>query len=149
MLPVYEGEIQCICLGSESCYRLLRRLNLAGLSLISFPPFPITRASRSSHTVAISSFSEEGVALPADSQGDLVCTKSFPCMPAFFWGDEGGKRYYASYFDKFDGVWAHGDFCIITGSQAGNGGGLLMLGRSDGVLNRKLFLVCLGIFLKG
>jgi acetoacetyl-CoA synthetase len=55
--------------------------------------------------VAIASFSEEGIALPADSQGDLVCTKSFPCMPAFFWGDEGGKRYHASYFDKFDGVW--------------------------------------------
>lgn len=28
----------------------------------------------------------------------------------------------------------HGDHIVITGSRGGNGGGLVMLGRSDGVL---------------
>lgn len=32
-----------------------------------------------------------------------------------------------------DGVWAHGDFCMITPERRG----VIMLGRSDGVLNRQ------------
>ncbi|SCV70166.1 BQ2448_1560 [Microbotryum intermedium] len=85
--------------------------------------------------MAVESYSEDGKSLPRGKQGELVCTKPFPCMPVYFWNDEGNARYHASYFDKFEGVWAHGDFCIITPSQKGNGGGLLMLGRSDGVGN--------------
>ncbi|KAM0752422.1 acetoacetate-CoA ligase [Meredithblackwellia eburnea MCA 4105] len=85
--------------------------------------------------MAVESWSEEGVPVPRGEQGDLVCVKPFPCMPVFFWNDKGGERYRASYFDKFEGVWAHGDFCIIGESREGNGGGLVMLGRSDGVLN--------------
>ncbi|KAK4055353.1 hypothetical protein OIO90_003191 [Microbotryomycetes sp. JL221] len=100
-LPVYEGEIQCICLGMQ-----------------------------------IESWSDDAKTLPHGQQGELVCAKPFPCMPIFFWGDsKDHARYRSSYFDKFEGVWAHGDFCIITPSRNGNGGGLLMLGRSDGVLN--------------
>ncbi|KAJ1824962.1 hypothetical protein LPJ60_000335 [Coemansia sp. RSA 2675] len=63
--------------------------------------------------------------------GDLVCVKPFPCMPVYFWGDEGGKRYHAAYFDHYPHVWYHGDFMIIDKAT----GGVHMLGRSDGTLN--------------
>ncbi|KAJ1962517.1 hypothetical protein GGI12_002601 [Dipsacomyces acuminosporus] len=66
-----------------------------------------------------------------DQSGDLVCTKPFPCMPVYFWGDEGNKRYRSAYFDHYPNVWYHGDFVIIDGAT----GGVHMLGRSDGTLN--------------
>ncbi|KAI1326010.1 acetoacetate-CoA ligase-like protein [Xylariaceae sp. FL0255] len=62
--------------------------------------------------------------------GELVCTKPFPCQPLTFWGPEGENKYKASYFERFDNVWHHGDFVRIDV----NTGGLTMLGRSDGVL---------------
>jgi acetoacetyl-CoA synthetase len=30
-------------------------------------------------------------------------------MPVGFWNDPGDKRYHASYFDHYPGVWRHGD----------------------------------------
>lgn len=44
------------------------------------------------------------------------------------------ERYRQSYFDEFPDVWYHGDHVLITESREGNGGGVIMLGRSDGVL---------------
>lgn len=64
--------------------------------------------------------------------GDLVCSRPFPCAPVAFWGgDEGKKKYRQAYFDKFDNVWHHGDFCRVNPKT----GGITMLGRSDGILN--------------
>ena len=62
--------------------------------------------------------------------GDLVCIKAFPCQPIMFWGPEGHKMYQKSYFETFPGIWHHGDFVRINHKT----GGLIMLGRSDGVL---------------
>ena len=63
--------------------------------------------------------------------GDLVCVKPFPCQPVTFYGPEGEKRYRSSYFDTFGpNAWHHGDFVRINPHT----GGLIMLGRSDGVL---------------
>ncbi|KAF2213152.1 hypothetical protein CERZMDRAFT_40041 [Cercospora zeae-maydis SCOH1-5] len=63
--------------------------------------------------------------------GDLVCTRAFPCQPVMFWkGEEGQAKYKASYFEEFEGVWHHGDFIRFNPET----GGLIMLGRSDGVL---------------
>ncbi|KAI0834984.1 acetoacetate-CoA ligase [Hypoxylon sp. FL0890] len=62
--------------------------------------------------------------------GELVCTKPFPCQPLTFWGPNGEAKYRASYFERFDGIWHHGDFVRVDV----NTGGLTMLGRSDGVL---------------
>ncbi|KAF8974552.1 acetoacetyl-CoA synthetase [Flammula alnicola] len=109
-LPVFRGEIQCRMLG-----------------------------------MAVESFSSTGAINPPDVSGELVCVKPFPCMPLGFWplpgyGTEDDVkaaqvRFYQSYFSEFKGVWYHGDHIIITRSRLGNGGGLVMLGRSDGVLN--------------
>jgi acetoacetyl-CoA synthetase len=63
-------------------------------------------------------------------KGELVCTAPFPSMPVGFWNDPGGARYHAAYFERFPGVWHHGDYALLTPR-----GGLVILGRSDAVLN--------------
>lgn len=71
-----------------------------------------------------------GTPVPPGEPGDLVCTAPFPCQPLTFFGDGGQERYRESYFDRFPGVWHHGDFVRVNPRT----GGLVMLGRSDGVL---------------
>jgi len=51
-------------------------------------------------------------------------------MPVGFWNDPDGARYRAAYFEKYPGVWRHGDWCEITAH-----GGVVIYGRSDAVLN--------------
>jgi acetoacetyl-CoA synthetase len=74
-------------------------------------------------------FNEEGQAV-TETRGELVCTKPFPSMPVCFWHDENKKMYHKAYFERFDNVWAHGDFAEITKHH-----GLIIYGRSDAVLN--------------
>ena len=63
-------------------------------------------------------------------KGELVCTAPFPSMPIGFWNDPDGSRYRAAYFERYPGVWHHGDYALLTPR-----GGLVILGRSDAVLN--------------
>jgi len=63
-------------------------------------------------------------------QGELVCSAAFPSMPLGFWNDEDGSKYHAAYFDRYPDVWCHGDYALVT-----EHGGLVILGRSDAVLN--------------
>ncbi|MGH8197603.1 MAG: acetoacetate--CoA ligase [Steroidobacteraceae bacterium] len=63
-------------------------------------------------------------------KGELVCTAPFPSMPIGFWNDPEGSRYRAAYFERFPGVWHHGDYAMLTLR-----GGLVIFGRSDAVLN--------------
>jgi acetoacetyl-CoA synthetase len=63
--------------------------------------------------------------------GELVLTEPLPSMPLRFWNDPGMKRYQASYFDTYPGVWRHGDWIKITPR-----GSCVISGRSDATLNR-------------
>ena len=63
-------------------------------------------------------------------KGELVCTQSFPSCPVGFWRDTDGSKFYAAYFDRWPGVWAHGDYGEKTAT-----GGFVIHGRSDAVLN--------------
>jgi acetoacetyl-CoA synthetase len=63
-------------------------------------------------------------------KGELVCTAPFPSMPVGFWNDADGARYRAAYFERFPGVWHHGDYVELTAHD-----GLIIHGRSDAVLN--------------
>lgn len=63
--------------------------------------------------------------------GELVVTQPMPSMPVFFWGDTDNRRYLASYFEMYPGVWRHGDWIEIT-----NNDGVIIKGRSDATLNR-------------
>ena len=62
--------------------------------------------------------------------GELVCTQTFPSMPLHFINDEDGLRYHASYFERYPGLWCHGDWCQITEHD-----GMVIAGRSDATLN--------------
>ncbi|HHF7348062.1 TPA: acetoacetate--CoA ligase [Legionella feeleii] len=79
--------------------------------------------------MAVKVFNEQGKPVH-EERGELVCTKPFPSMPVGFWQDPDKKAYKRAYFDRFDGVWAHGDFAEVTKHQ-----GLVIYGRSDAVLN--------------
>ena len=63
--------------------------------------------------------------------GELVITEPMPSMPLFFWNDPDMRRYRASYFEVFPGVWRHGDWIKITSR-----GSCVIYGRSDSTLNR-------------
>ena len=51
-------------------------------------------------------------------------------MPVGFWNDPDGRKYHAAYFEKYPGVWWHGDYVALT-----EHGGVIIYGRSDAVLN--------------
>jgi acetoacetyl-CoA synthetase len=51
-------------------------------------------------------------------------------MPLGFWNDPDGRKYHSAYFDKFPGVWRHGDYAALTEHN-----GVVIYGRSDAVLN--------------
>jgi acetoacetyl-CoA synthetase len=61
---------------------------------------------------------------------ELVCRNAHPSMPRGFWNDDDGSRYRAAYFERFPGVWTHGDFVERRPS-----GGFVIYGRSDTTLN--------------
>jgi acetoacetyl-CoA synthetase len=79
--------------------------------------------------MAVDVFDERGQSLP-NGKGELVCTAAFPSMPIGFWNDPDGRLYRAAYFERFPGVWAHGDFV-----QWMPHGGVAIVGRSDATLN--------------
>ena len=79
--------------------------------------------------MAIEIFDEDGRSVIGE-HGELVCTRPFPSTPVAFWNDPDGARYRAAYFERFPGVWAHGDFAELT-----KDGGMVIYGRSDAVLN--------------
>ncbi|KAG5655235.1 hypothetical protein KAF25_001988, partial [Fusarium avenaceum] len=64
--------------------------------------------------------------------GELVCKRPFPSQPIAFLGEKGAQQYKASYFERCGPtVWCQGDFV----QRSPTTGGIIMLGRSDGVLN--------------
>jgi len=101
LLPVRQGEIQCAGLGMA-----------IGVVDSASPPDRPT------------------LVVPANSPGDLVCIEPFPSQPLTFFGEGGEAKYRAAYFERFPGIWHHGDFVRVDPAT----GGLVMLGRSDGVL---------------
>ena len=79
--------------------------------------------------MAVDIFDDQGRPLRG-ARGELVCTAPFPSMPLGFWNDPDGSRYRAAYFERFPGVWHHGDYAELTGHD-----GVVIYGRSDAVLN--------------
>jgi acetoacetyl-CoA synthetase len=99
-MPVYSGEIQAPALG-----------------------------------MAIECVDEHGVPLSAaDGPGELVCAGPFPSQPLGFWNDEpfgpDGPKYLSTYYERFPGKWAQGDYASWT-----DHGGIVIHGRSDATLN--------------
>ena len=63
-------------------------------------------------------------------KGELVCISPFPSMPVHFWNDASGAKYRAAYFERYSGVWCHGDYMELTSR-----GTAIIYGRSDATLN--------------
>lgn len=80
--------------------------------------------------VAVEAWDENGKRV-LDAVGDMVITRPMPSMPVSFWGDRDGSKYHGSYFEKFAGVWTHGDWITETTQ-----GAFVVHGRSDATLNR-------------
>lgn len=68
--------------------------------------------------------------LGTSAEGELVCTLPFPSMPVGFWNDPDGRKYHAAYFERYPGIWHHGDYVELTEHD-----GIIIYGRSDSVLN--------------
>ena len=80
--------------------------------------------------MAVDVFDEEGAPCPAGHSGELVCTRPFPAMPVRFWSDPDRAAYRAAYFERWPGVWRHGDWISRTEHR-----GFIISGRSDATLN--------------
>lgn len=78
----------------------------------------------------VESYSPAGEPLIGE-QGELVVTAPMPSMPVGLLGDDDGSRLRKSYYSRFEGVWAHGDWITIT-----DRGSVIITGRSDSTLNR-------------
>ncbi len=106
--------------------------DIAGCFVAGNPMLPVFRGEAQCLALGMSVevFDDGGKALPPGEKGELVCTRAFPSLPVGFWNDGDGARYRASYFERFPGIWHHGDWVELTPN-----GGMTLYGRSDAVLN--------------
>ncbi|MEE9279207.1 MAG: acetoacetate--CoA ligase [Myxococcota bacterium] len=105
--------------------------DIMGCFVLADPTRPVWRGEIQAPALGmkIEVFDDEGRPL-AREKGELVCSAPFPSMPLRFWNDPGDERYRAAYFERFPGVWCHGDWVEWT-----EHGGMVIYGRSDAVLN--------------
>ena len=73
---------------------------------------------------------EFGESCPPNVVGELVCKKPFPSVPLGIIGDTSGAKFNSTYFEKWPGIWHHGDLASWTSE-----GGIVIHGRSDSTLN--------------
>jgi acetyl-CoA synthetase len=72
-----------------------------------------------------------------DEVGELVVTQPWPGMTQSFWNGDAhardDERYIATYWNRFEQTWVHGDWCIVeTGGDAPY---WFIRGRSDDTIN--------------
>ena len=127
--------------GFDYVYRALKRdaclssisggTDICGCFVLGNPILPVWRGEIQCRALglAVDVYDEKGRPVRG-RKGELVCTRPFPSMPLGFWNDDDGSRYRAAYFEKFPGVWTHGDWAEITAHD-----GAIIYGRSDAVLN--------------
>ena len=123
---VYQCVKDDICLSSIS----------GGTDIISCfalgnPTLPVWRGELQCRGLGldVDVFDESGHPLRGQ-KGELVCKSPFPSMPIGFWNDPDGSKYRSAYFERFPGVWCHGDWVELTEHD-----GLVIHGRSDATLN--------------
>jgi acetoacetyl-CoA synthetase len=123
---VYQNVKSDVCLSSIS-----GGTDIVSCFVLGNPMGPVWRGEIQAKGLgmAVEVFDEHGKPVK-NEKGELVCTKPFPSMPVGFWNDPDGSKYRAAYFDRYPGVWRHGDWCEET-----EHGGIVIYGRSDAVLN--------------
>jgi acetoacetyl-CoA synthetase len=93
-------------------------------------PVRAGRISGRALAVDVHAFDEDGRELVGEP-GELVVTAPMPSMPLGLWGDHDGSRLRDTYFDRYPGVWRHGDWIVFDAD-----GSCVVTGRSDATLNR-------------
>jgi acetoacetyl-CoA synthetase len=123
---VYRDLTPTACLSSIS-----GGTDIIGCFVLGSPLQPVYRGEIQTRSLglAVDVFDDAGRSV-VGRRGELVCTAPFPSMPVKFWNDPDGAKYRAAYFERFHGVWCHGDYVELTPR-----GGMVMFGRSDAVLN--------------
>ena len=123
---VYRDIKEDLCLSSIS-----GGSDIVGCFVAGNPIGPVYRGQIQARCLGLNvqAWSPEGKALWGE-KGELVCTNPWPTMPIYFWNDPDGSKYRAAYFERFPGVWHHGDFIELTPE-----GGAVIYGRSDATLN--------------
>ena len=123
---VYQHVKEDLCLSS-----IAGGTDIIGCFVAGNPIGPVWRGEiqASCLGMAVEVFDDEGKPVRGE-KGELVCTQPFPSMPVMFWDDPDGARYRAAYFERFPGIWCHGDFVELT-----EHGGVIIYGRSDATLN--------------
>ena len=123
---VYENIKRDLCLASVS-----GGTDIVSCFVICCPLLPVYRGEIQCRGLgmAVEVFDESGKPV-RNQKGELVCTETFPCQPVYFWGDASGEKYHEAYFARFDNVWYHGDYVMLTDHD-----GIIIYGRSDATLN--------------
>ncbi|HEY7673871.1 MAG TPA: acetoacetate--CoA ligase [Burkholderiales bacterium] len=123
---VYRSVKRDVCLSSIS-----GGTDICGCFVLGNPVLPVWRGEIQCRALGlkVEVFDEDGCSVK-ERKGELVCTKPFPSLPIGFWNDADGSKYRAAYFERFPGVWTHGDWCELTVHD-----GMIIYGRSDAVLN--------------
>jgi acetoacetyl-CoA synthetase len=105
--------------------------DLNGCLALGNPILPVYAGEMQCRPLAmgVNSFDMDGNPV-MDEKGELVCTTAFPSVPLGFCNDD-DDRYHATYFERYPGIWHHGDFVEILSDT----GGLVIHGRSDATLN--------------
>jgi acetoacetyl-CoA synthetase len=96
------------------------------------PLLPVRAGMISGRALAVDvhAFDEDGREVVGEA-GELVVTAPMPSMPVGLWGDRDGSRLRETYFDRYPGVWRHGDWIVFEPD-----GSCVVTGRSDATLNR-------------
>jgi acetoacetyl-CoA synthetase len=104
--------------------------DIVGCFALGDPTGPVHagQLQRPGLAVDLAAYDDDGRELRG-APGELVCRKPLPSMPLGFWGDPDGERYRQTYFERFPGVWRHGDLIEMTEQ-----GGVIVHGRSDATL---------------
>ncbi len=123
---VYRDVAPHACLSS-----IAGGTDIIGCFVLGSPLLPVYRGEIQTRSLGlkVEVFDENGRSVVGE-KGELVCTAPFPSMPVGFWNDPDGAKYRKAYFERFPGVWHHGDYVELTPR-----GGMVMFGRSDAVLN--------------
>jgi acetoacetyl-CoA synthetase len=124
---VYRDIKQNLCLSSIS-----GGTDIVSCFALGCPILPVYRGELqcAGLGMAVEIRRDDGSLAAVDETGELCCSQPFPAMPVYFWGDEDGSKYRAAYFEKFPGIWSHGDFSKKTHTN-----GFVIHGRSDATLN--------------
>ena len=87
----------------------------AAASSVGNPTLPVWRGRDPGRRRSAWTFgSDADGSTAARRDGRAGLPTAFPSMPSAFWGDDGGRALRSAYFERFPGVWHHGDFARTT-----------------------------------